>query len=167
MARSADDRFDELVAARYRDLLRTAILLTGDRGRGEDLLQDALVRCYSAAVRGAEPESLEAYVRTSMLRLAGRWRRRLWHREVPTADPPDRAGGADDAVDRAAAVRAALMTLPLGQRAALVLRYLESRSEAETAALLGVSVGTVKSRTSRALAALRTSGVLAEELTRD
>lgn len=164
MSRIADDRFDELVAARYPALLRTAVLLTGDRGRGEDLLQDALVRCYSAASRGADPESLEAYVRTSMLRLAGRWSRRMWHRETPTADLPDRPQPADDVAERGAAVRAALLSLPLGQRAALVLRYLESRSEAETAALLGVSVGTVKSRTSRALAALRTSGVLIEEL---
>lgn len=167
MSRSADDRFDELVADRYPALLRTAVLLTGDRGRGEDLLQDALLRCYSAAGRGADPESLEAYVRTSMLRLAGRWRRRMWHGETPTAVLPDCPQSLDEVVDRGKAVRAALMTLPLGQRATLVLRYLESRSEAETAALLGVSVGTVKSRTSRGLAALRTSGVLTEELAHD
>jgi DNA-directed RNA polymerase specialized sigma24 family protein len=92
-----------------------------------------------------------------MVRLAARWSRRRWRGEHPTADVVD--GGSDDP-DVAAAVdaRTALAALPWGQRAVLVLRFFDDQSEARTAEILGCSVGTVKSRTSRALASLRESG---------
>jgi RNA polymerase sigma factor (sigma-70 family) len=96
------------------------------------------------------------YVRVAIVRTAIGWRRRRWWGEVPSSPVPDRASG-----DTAAAVagrdvlRRALLTLPPRQRAAVVLRFYEDLSEADTAAALGCSVGTVKSQTAKALARLR------------
>ena len=97
-----------------------------------------------------------------LIRLAARAGRRRWRGEIPagqlsTEVPGPRAPGSDDlAID----VRRALAALPAGQRAVLVLRYLDDRSETETAQLLGISPGTVKSRAARGVAALRRTGLL-------
>ena len=154
---SRDEDYTAFVALSYRSLVRTAYLLVGDRGHAEDLVQTALVKTYTAWPRLREPERAEAFARTTLVRATLRWRARRWHRELPSAHLPE-AAGPDDAslID----VRRALATLPSGQRAVLVLRFLDDLSEAQTAHLLGISPGTVKSRTSRALAALRTSEVL-------
>lgn len=156
-AGAADDLFRCLVASRYAALTRTAFLLTGDRGHAEDLAELALLKSYEAVRRGAQPDSLEAYTRTAMLRLALRWRVTGWRTErvMPVPDP---ASATDPTLG--VAVRQALLALPKEQRAVLVLRYFEGLSEQETAQTLGVRAGTVKSRTSRALAALRRSGLL-------
>ena len=156
------EAFDAFVAARYSSLLRAAFVLTGDRGHAEDLVQAALMRSYPAW-RGSAPESPEAYVRTVMVRLALRWRRRRSFGETPTEVLPE--GSASDAIgalDLSLALQAALKELTIEHRAVIVLRYLGQLSEAETAAVLGCSVGTVKSRHSRALSALRQGGVLEE-----
>lgn len=152
------DEFEDFVAARFAALARTAFLFVGDRGHAEDLAQAALLRTYSHWRRLGSAAAADAYTRRTMARLAGRWSRRPWHGEIPTVAP-----GEHDAVDPLA-VRAgvldlyvALGRLPWSQRAVLVLRYFEGLSEAETAAVLRCSPGTVKSRSSRALAALRTS----------
>lgn len=155
--------FEAFVASRYAALVRAAFLLTADRDHAEDLVQSALLRAYPAWTRGG-PEHPEAYVRTVMVRLALRWRRRRWHGEVPTADLPDAAGHEPDAAV-GHAVRAALRRLPVDQRAVLLLRYFEQLSVAETATVLGVPEGTVRSRTSRALTALQASGLLDDDLT--
>src|SRR6266700_2156102 len=145
-ALARDDEFAAFVAARYRALVRTGLLLAGDRGHAE------------------------AYARRTRLRLALRARQRRWSGEIATgrlpARPADRpAGGTLDPGrdDLALDVRRALAELPAGQRAVLVLRYLDDQSEAETARLLGISPGTVKSRAARGLAKLRQAGLLDRE----
>jgi len=148
--------FHGYVSARYPALLRTAYLLCGSRADAEDLLQSALAKTYLAFPRIRDRGALDGYVRRAMINTrTSRWRlRRIG--EVPTDTLPERA--ADDVLDGTDlhdALWRALSTLPPRQRVALVLRYYEDLSEAETAAAMGVSVGTVKSSVSRALASLR------------
>ena len=160
-----DDEFGAFVAARYRALVRTGLLLAGDLGHAEDLVQSALIRTYLAWGRLRDPASAEAYARRTLARLAVRARRRRWHGEAPAGvapEPPHGPAAGPDG-DLAVDVRRALATLPPGQRAVLVLRYLDDLSEAETARLLGVSPGTVKSRAARGLASLRQAGLLDRE----
>ena len=150
-----DAEFGTFVAARYGSLLRAAYMLTGDRSKAEDLAQSALMRAYPAW-RRKEPENPEAYVRTIMVRLAVRGRRRRWSAEIPTAQLPESVTvDPTTAVDTTLALATALAGLSVDHRAVIVLRYLMELSEAETGAVLGCSVGTVKSRCSRALDALR------------
>jgi RNA polymerase sigma-70 factor (sigma-E family) len=152
--------FHAYVSARSPKLLRTAYLLTGSRPDAEDLLQTALAKTYLAWPRIADRGALDAYVRRVMVNArTSRWRLRRVQ-ETPTAEPPespdrDATAGRDlhDALWRA------LATLPPRQRAAVVLRYYEDLSEAETADALGISVGTVKSTVSRALTSLRDRAV--------
>lgn len=150
------------VAARSPALLRTAYLLTGNRADAEDLLQTALAKTYLAWDRIRERDAIDAYVRRVMVNTQTSWWRRRKVDEYPTDDVPERAGSRDATDDLALhdALWTALAELPKRQRAMVVLRYYEDLSEAETAHVLGVSVGTVKSTTSRALAKLRdTSGL--------
>jgi RNA polymerase sigma-70 factor (sigma-E family) len=159
-----DDEFAAFVAARYRALVRTGLLLTGDTGHAEDLTQSALIRTYLAWGRLREPANAEAYARRTLVRLALRARQRRWTAEVATAQIPE--GGAGPLAgndDLALDVRRALAALPAAQRAVLVLRYLDDQSESETARLLGISPGTVKSRSARGLARLRQAGLLDRE----
>jgi RNA polymerase sigma-70 factor (sigma-E family) len=151
------DGFAAFVAARYAALVRTAFLFVGDRGHAEDLVQSALSRTYSHWARIRSRSAAEAYTRTTMARLAGRWSHRRWVGELASGVSPEESDGLDPLAGRAQALDlyAALGRLPWPQRAVLVLRYFEDLSEAETAAVLRCSPGTVKSRASRALAALR------------
>jgi RNA polymerase sigma-70 factor (sigma-E family) len=164
-----DDEFAAFVAARYRALVRTGLLLAGDTGHAEDLAQSALIRTYLAWGRLREPGSAEAYARTVLVRLALRARRRRWNAEIATGEIGETAAGAARAAsgtghdDLALDVRRALAVLPADQRAVLVLRYLDDQSEAETARLLGIPQGTVKSRSARGLASLRQAGLLDRE----
>jgi RNA polymerase sigma-70 factor (sigma-E family) len=154
--------FAEFVAARYRPLVRYGVSLVGDAGGAEDLVQEALVKTYRAWPRTASHP--EAYTRRVMARAAWRAAGRWWRREVPTDPLPDRLlGDHYHHIDEADLVRRALRGLPGKQRVVLTLRFLDGLSESETAAVLGCPVGTVKSRCSRALAALRTGGLLDEE----
>jgi RNA polymerase sigma-70 factor (sigma-E family) len=149
--------FRDFVDASHRSLLRTAWLLTGDRWLAEDLVQTAFTATY---LHWRAIEVPEAYARTALMRDAVRGRRRR-ALEQPRADLPDRA--VPDAAERsdiAQAVRQALESLPVDQRAVLVLRYWSGWSESEIATALGCRPGTVKSRATRALAALRGSGLL-------
>ena len=154
--------FAEFARARYPDLVRTAYLLIGDRGLAEDLVQACLVGTLGAWDRLAAPEVAEAYTRKAMVRLVGRWGRRRWRGEVPTSSLPDSEQPGPD-VAMAMDVRRALARLPWEQRAVLVLRYFDDLNESDIAAALGCSVGTVKSRASRALTALRRDGLLASD----
>ncbi len=156
--------FSEFVRSRTPALLRTAFLLTGDRHLAEDLVQDALARTHRALRRLADEGHFEAYTRTAMYHLhVSRWRRRRVAESLP-GEPAEAADpGSDHAahVDLRISLHQALVRLTPRQRAVLVLRYFEDRSEAEAAELLGCSTGTVKSQTSKALARLR---VIAPEL---
>lgn len=152
--------FDEFVAARSSRLLRTAYLLTRDHGLAEDLLQTALTKAFLAWDRIAgEPEP---YVRRILVNTYSSWWRRKWQGEQPTDVLPEdrhhdhRLGESGDLWD-------ALGRLPRRQRAVVVLRYFEDLTEAQTAQLLGISVGTVKSQTSKAFAKLRIDPSLTEE----
>lgn len=155
------EAFEALVAERTSALVRTAYLLTGDWQLAEDLVQTSLAKTYLRWHRLREPGAAEAYTRTVLARTCTRAWRRRWRGEVPTRSLPDGAlrDGAADADDRVVVARA-LAALPPNQRAVLVLRFFEDLSEAETARVLGCAVGTVKSRTARALAALRDSGLV-------
>lgn len=149
-----DREFTAFMAAHVGDLLRTAWFLVGDHHRAEELTQQALVRTYSAWPRAREGDPL-AYTRRVLVNLrVDTWRRR--RREVLTDRLPD--PGVPDAATRVAdrdqLVRA-LALLTTRQRRIVVLRHLVGLPEAEVAAALGVSVGTVKSTASRGLATMR------------
>ena len=152
--------FAVFVAARSQRLLRTAYLLTSDRATAEDLLQSALAKSWLAW--GRINDDPEPYVRAVLVNTYTSWWRRRWRGEIATAVLPEvlDAGGTVGVEDRHWLWQA-LGRLPRRQRAVLVLRYLEDLSESETARVLGVSVGTVKSQASRALAALRVDDALA------
>ena len=159
--------FEEFVASRGRDLWRTAWLLTGDSHKAEDLVQTTLAKCWSRWSSIARDGTPEAYVRRAMLNTYTDWWRRKWNGERPTEVLPETAvpmiGTVDGYVDERQDTLAALAALPRGQRAVLVLRFYEDLTEAQTADVLGISVGTVKSQTSRALSALRSSPMLMEQ----
>jgi RNA polymerase sigma-70 factor (sigma-E family) len=173
--REHEAAFEEFVAGSGPRLLGLAFLLTGDRGHAEDLLQVALERTARrwAALRGAP----EAFTRTVITNLAtDRWRRRRARAVEVYLDPPATLGGTvggtvsgtvggdlAEAVVLRTALAAAIRALPPRQRAVLVLRYFEDLTEPETAAVLGVSVGTVKSTTSRALLRLRQAAHLSDD----
>ena len=150
MAAGRED-FETYVAARYDALLRTAYLLTGHHHDAEDLLQQALVKAVGAWGRMDEPD---AYVRTVLVRTnISRWRRRRW-REVSTDLPRD-VGVTDDGAEDRLMLQRALGVLAPRQRAVIVLRYYEDLTEVQTAAALGIAVGTVKSQARDALRRLR------------
>jgi RNA polymerase sigma-70 factor (sigma-E family) len=146
--------FAEYVAARSRLLCTTAYLLCGDWHRAEDLTQTALTKLYVAWRRIDRRESVDAYARKVLLRAMLDERRRPWRRERVVETLPELPGPADRADDRMDLL-AALARLPARQRAVVVLRYWSDLGVGETAAVLGITEGTVKSSASRGLAALR------------
>lgn len=156
MAPVADDvkaDFTDWVVSRQHRLLRTAYLMTGDLHRAEDLLQEALIKLALrwTKVRDGNPD---AFVRTILYRDNVSWWRR--RRDTPVAEVADTAARHDaDATERGLLVRQALTTLTAKQRAVIVLRYFDDLTERETADILGVSIGTVKSQSSAALTRLR------------
>ena len=145
--------FVEYVGTRGQALRATAYLLCGDWHRAEDLAQTALIKLYLAWRRIRHDESLDGYARRVLVRAFLDERRRPWRREF-AGEPPEQAARPDPADERLDLL-AALARLPRSQRVAVVLRYWEDLGVAETAALLGVSEGTVKSASYRGLAALR------------
>ena len=156
MSDAGDGEFADYVAARHTALLRRAYLLTGNQADAEDLVQTTLAKTYRAWGRIRDREAVDAYVRRTMVNTRRSWLRRPF-RETPTdALPEPRARDGMPDVGQRDVLRRVLMELPAKQRAAVVLRYYEDLSEQETAEVLGVSVGTVKSSVSRALARLRT-----------
>lgn len=144
--------FEEFVAARRAALLRTAYLLTGSAADAEDLVQVALINAVPKWGRIAD--NPEPYVRRILARESvNRWRARRW-REVHTDVLPEGAATTQGADDRLA-LQAALQSLAPRQRAVVVLRFYEDLTEHQTAEMLGISVGTVKSQSRDALARLR------------
>jgi RNA polymerase sigma-70 factor (sigma-E family) len=148
---AVDDEFSAWAAGVQRRLLRSAYLLTGDLQRAEDLVQEALVKVALrwSRLRGGNPT---AYARTVIVRDNISWWRR--QREVATPTTRELAEVSTDP-EAALVVRRALDRLTPKQRAVVVLRHFDDLSEQDTAAVLGVSVGTVKSQLSAALARLR------------
>ncbi len=150
--------FDEFVADRSAQLLRTAWMLTGDAHLAEDLLQSALARAWPhwQRIRYDRPE---AYLYRVMVNLQASWWRRRWRGEVPTENLPEpgsgSAPGVHGSVEDRVALFAALRTLPLRRRQTVVLRFYLDLSEQQVAAVMGCSLGTVKSQCAKGLAALR------------
>jgi RNA polymerase sigma-70 factor (sigma-E family) len=152
--------FASYVRARQSVLLRTARSLTANPSDAEDLLQTALTKTYLAWERIEDHRALDGYVRRALLNTrTSQWRKRKVDEfscdELPEPEPVP--GAADPAEQQALrdAMWRAIMKLPARQRAMVVLRYYEDLSEVQTAEVLGVSVGTVKSAVSRALGKLR------------
>ena len=155
-----EERFAAFVRARGEHHLRMAVLLTGHRQEAEDLVQASLVKLYRAWPRLDTSAGPDAYLRRIIVNTRRSWWRARWRQETPVAEIPDTAPADGDPADRialGAQVRQALARLPRQQRAALVLRYCEDLPEAEVAALLGCSPGTVKTHAHRGLRALRES----------
>ena len=148
------DEFVAFVQARQHRLLRSAYLVCGDHHLAEDLLQGALVK-LALRWRTVSEGDPEAFLHTVMYRDSISWWRR-WRRERLTDQPPGGHGpdGTDDVSTRML-FAAALAKLTIKQRTVLVLRYFDDLSEARTAEVLGVTIGTVKSQTNAALRRLR------------
>lgn len=151
--READ--FVEYVEARQQALVRFAYLLCSNHHTAEDLVQTALAKTYLTWDRLRDRGAVDAYVRRIIVNENTSMWRRAWKRNERSTDQlPDSGSHDPDHASRDAMWRV-IQTLPTKQRAAVVLRYYEDLSEADTAAILGCSVGNVKSQTSRAIAAMR------------
>lgn len=153
-----DAEFREFMLGRWPTLVRLAYGLTADRGHAEDLAQATLARVYAAWGRVRRAEDPDAYVRKILINLDNRRHRKRRVVERPADGLREPAvADATGQVDQRSDLLAALRDLPPRQRAVVVLRYWDGMTEAQTAAVLGCSVGNVKSQASRALAKLRTS----------
>ena len=147
---------DAFVVGQYPAMLRAAFLLTGDENLAQDLAQEASIRIIQKWSKIAAADDAHLYARRLLLNVFLAGRRRRWHDEVPRAELPEPSVADQfDAVASRDALRRALLALPPRQRAAVVLRHYEQLSEAQTAGLLGCSVGNVKSLASRGLERLR------------
>jgi len=163
LTKTDEDGYREYVTARLDRLRRTAYLLCHDWHTADDLVSTTLLKLYRRWATAQRADNLDAYVRRMLLRSWLDERRRPWRRESATGEVPDRPApdvppfGEQNLLDL-------LRVLPQRRRAVLVLRFYCDLSVEETADLLGVSVGTVKSTTARALGALRnTMGTLGAE----
>jgi RNA polymerase sigma-70 factor (sigma-E family) len=160
---AADVGLDALYARHYGSLVRLAALLLDHGTACEDVVQEAWIRVHLAAGRPDEPDAVLAYLRQTVVNLSrSTLRRRLVaqkHAPKPMPDAPSAEELAVEQVERGAVMQA-LRRLPRRQREAVVLRYYADQTEKQTAAAMGISLGAVKSATSRGLAAL---GRLLEE----
>jgi RNA polymerase sigma-70 factor (sigma-E family) len=167
MGTPVDEEFDAFMRGRWPAMVRLGYALTGDAGHAEDLAQAAFARAYASWARVRRAGDPDAYVRRIVINAnRSRFRRRRVAEELRgdltetlarQPGPEDAGPGQDTALLRA------LDRLGPRQRAVIVLRYWLDLSEAETAAALGCSVGTVKSQASRALATLRRSAAWQDE----
>nr|WP_082535104.1 SigE family RNA polymerase sigma factor [Nonomuraea pusilla] len=154
---SWEDEFREYVQARGPALLRAARQLTGHPLDAEDLLQNALTKTYFAWDRIQDRRSLDGYVRRAMVNInISQWRRRKVE-EYPSEELPEVCVEPAACGEVHELLEQALEELPERMRAAVVLRYYEDMTEPEIARTLGISVGTVKSTVSRAMAKLRSA----------
>ena len=158
MDATSDPAFLEFVRSRSAALLRSAYLLTGDRYLAEDLVQTALAKTALRWQR-IDQRNAEAYTRRVLYHeQVDGWRRKRVAEAFP-GELPDRASHRSESEhsDLKLAVQQALSRLGPRQRAVVVLRFFEDRTERETAEILGCSIGTVKSQAHRALATLRSA----------
>jgi RNA polymerase sigma-70 factor (sigma-E family) len=169
LVKGESERFSQFVVERERSLQRTGWLLTGDWALAQDLVQTALVRSAPHWDRIRRRDDPEIYVRRVMVNTWLGWRRRKWRGERASAWVPDNPAPGDMAAEATVrvAVRAALGALTGRQAAVVVLRVFDDLTEVQAAAVLGCSVGTVKSTLARSLAKLRESPQLAELLERE
>jgi RNA polymerase sigma-70 factor (sigma-E family) len=152
-----EDEFTAFVVARQRALQRTAWFLTGDWAAAEDLVAEVLVKMWLNWSRIRRRDDPHVYACRVLLNTHASRARRFWRREVPHAEIPDRHDP-DESASAIATRRAlldALRQLPRRQREVIILRYFEDLSEFQTAAAMGIAVGTVKSANAAALARLR------------
>ena len=154
MGTGDESGFADFVDREQPRLLRLAVLLAGDPGHAEDLVQTALLKTYRHWSRVSRTASPSAYVRRVLVNTHTSWRRRLSTGETVLAELPDSAdpGAAPDPDDD---LRAALRSLPPRMRAAVVLRFFEDLTEQQTAAVMGCSASTVNTQVARGLARLR------------
>jgi RNA polymerase sigma-70 factor (sigma-E family) len=147
--------FEAVWRAERDRLVALAVLISGDRDVAEDAVAEAVARTLTRW-RSKGVEDLRLYLRRAVINeIVGRWRRRSVEQRSRSVTARDPLVSASDRVIEREVLWAALRRLPAGQRAALVLRFYDDLSERQTAVVLGVSVGTVKSRVSRALTRLR------------
>ncbi|MGI9155872.1 MAG: RNA polymerase sigma factor [Marmoricola sp.] len=154
----AHTALEELYDAHFVWLVRLAVLLVGDRGVAEEVVQDTFVAMHARWGSLDDPDRAVGYLRTTVL---NRSRSVLRHRAVVARhlpEPVPDAPGADATPieeERRRAVLEAMRSLPRRQREVLALRYYLDQSEREIAQTLGISQGAVKSHASRGAAALR------------
>jgi RNA polymerase sigma-70 factor (sigma-E family) len=158
---NSEAEFREFAIGRWPALVRFAYGLTGDAGHAEDLAQITLAKAYASWARVRRADDPDAYVRRILINAQNTRFRKRRVREAggprlpePVTDDPTAA------LDQRSDLIAALLQLPPKQRAVVMLRYWDGLTETQAAAVLGCSVGTVKSQASRALAKLRTSPLL-------
>lgn len=167
MRQTSEAEYSEFARSVWPQLYRTAVVIVGDRQLAEDLVQSALVKTYIAWPRLRETDKAHAYTRRVMVNVAHDWfRRRSWTHEKTAHVAFDEGDPRDDhsaALVERVALAETLQSLPLGQRSVVALRFLEDLSVRETADLLNVTAGTVKSQTAAALAALRSHAHLVPE----
>ena len=144
--------FDEYVVARRAALVRSAVLMGCPEADAEDVVQTALLRCYRHWRKVQRADRPDAYVYKVLVNALRQARSRRWHGELPTEELPGSAVDSD--ATTGLMVRAVLRGMRPEHRDVLVLRYYVDLSEADIATILGVPVGTVKSRASRALQTL-------------
>ncbi|CAN5316283.1 SigE family RNA polymerase sigma factor [soil metagenome] len=167
MRQTSEAEYSEFARSVWPHLYRTAVVIVGDRQLAEDLVQSALVKTYLAWPRLRDSAKAHAYTRRVLVNVARDWfRKHAWTHEDTTDMATEERTPSDDhsaaLVDRVA-LADILQSLPLGQRSVVALRFLDDLSVQETADLLNVSTGTVKSQTSAALAALRSHAHLVPE----
>lgn len=156
MARRDPDAYAEFVAGRSAALHRTAYLMVGDAGLAQDVVQEALIRAWTAWPRLRNPGAVEGYTRRAITTIAIDWSRKRSSSERPSDDLPDHPQDAPQAgvADREWLWQA-VQALPTRQRAAIVLRFYSDLTEAQTADAMDCAVGTVKSQVHAALRNLR------------
>ena len=161
MGAELDEEFRDFMRGRWAATVRLAYGLTGDAGHAEDVAQDAFARAYASWGRVRRAGDPEAYVRRIVI---NEFRRRFRKHRVAEDLPgvlPD-AGVCEPGPEERSVLIEALRSLGPRQRAVIVLRYWMDMSEAETAAALNCSRGTVKSQAARALATLRKTATVME-----
>jgi RNA polymerase sigma-70 factor (sigma-E family) len=154
-----DEAVEALFRRTYADLVRLAALVLGDRSQAEDVVQEAFAGLQRRAEPLAEPERIEGYLRRSVVNGSRSRLRRLRVERAPRAEPPRGQRSTEDhavADEDARAVAAALRQLPLRQRECAVWHYQLGLSHAEVAAVLGISIGSVKTHLHRASQRLTT-----------
>jgi RNA polymerase sigma-70 factor (sigma-E family) len=168
----SDEEFDGFMRGRWPAMVRLAYALTGDAGHAEDVAQAAFARAYASWARVRRAGDPDAYVRRIVINEhRSRFRRHRVAEELrgdlaDTADS-EQSGGQQQGPEEQQALLDALRSLGPRQRAVVVLRYWLDLSEAETAAALNCSVGTVKSQASRALATLRKRAMADDQATQE
>lgn len=167
MRQTSEAEYSDFATSVWPQLYRTAVMIMGDRQLAEDLVQSALVRTYIAWPRLREPDKAHAYTRQVMLNVSRDWfRKRSWTHENTTDIASDDAAPSGDhsgALVDQVTLAGILQTLPVGQRSVIALRFLDDLSVRETADLLNITAGTVKSQTAAALTALRSHAHLIPE----